>query len=241
MLGAGDLDHSEGVHEREIFPGPGVAVGAQQWETVIPGVHQRQPEALDQRGVDIGDEVAEVVDADDDAADAARLDRRVLHPRRNQCADRLAQGLWLTAPGGELGGDRSENISAVEGGARTMHSEVRKLCAPEAHDERVAHAVDDGGQQAVVGRQEIVSAGLHGENVPRGADARIDHGDVHGGGREVAEGARQPEARLRRPVHHDLIHEIDDARTREAREHATLHDAHERPLMAEVGRDGDDP
>src|SRR5882762_7211085 len=75
VLGAGDRVRSEGVHEREIFPGSGVAVGAQQWETVIPGVHQRQPEALDQRGVDIGDEVAEVVDADDDAGDAARLDR----------------------------------------------------------------------------------------------------------------------------------------------------------------------
>jgi hypothetical protein len=37
------------------------------------------------------------------------------------------------------------------------------------------------------------------------------------------------------------MREVDDARTREAREDATLHDADERPLVAEVGRDGDDP
>ena len=204
-------------------------------------MHQRQPEALDQRGVDIGDQVAEVIDADDDASDAARLDRRVLHPGGDQGADRLAEPLQWAAPGGELGGDGGENVPAVEGSARSMHSEARQLRGAQAHDQRVACATDDRGQQAVVGRQEIVSTGLHGQNVARGADARIDYRDVHGCRREVVEGVRQPEARLRRPVHHDLMREIDDARRREAREHATLHDTDERSLVAEVGRDGDDP
>src|SRR6266403_845290 len=78
VLGAGDLDHPEGVHEREILPGTRVAVGAQQGKGMVPRVHQRQPEALDECGVDVGDEVAEVIDADDHAGDAARLDSRVL-------------------------------------------------------------------------------------------------------------------------------------------------------------------
>src|SRR2546430_11217488 len=83
------------------------------------------------------------IDADDHAGDAARLDRRVLHPGGDQGADRLAERAQLAASGGQLGGDRRENVPAVEGGARTMHSEARELCGAEAHDERVAGAADD--------------------------------------------------------------------------------------------------
>ena len=47
-------------------------------------------------------------------------------------------------------------------------------------------------------------------------------------GGKVAERARQPEARFGRPVHDDLVREIDDARVGEAAEHHALHDADER-------------
>ena len=70
---------------------------------------------------------------------------------------------------------------------------------------------DHGRQQAVVGRQEHMSAGRDSDDVARSADARIDDRDVHRAGREIAEGARQPEPRLGRPVHDDLVREIDDA------------------------------
>ena len=101
-------------------------------------------------------------------------------------------------------------------------------------------ANDDGRQQPVIGRQEHVSLGLHRHDIPGGADARIDHGHVHRSRGKVDERPRQPEAGLCRPMHDDLVGEVDDARCREAREDASLHDPDERPFMAEIGRDRDD-
>ena len=122
-----------------------------------------------------------------------------------------------------------------------MHPETRELSGAEAHDQRIRRTAHDGRQQPVVGREEQMVAGAHGDDAARGADARIHHRDVHRAGRKIPEGAREPEAGLRGPVHHDLVRQIDDARGREAREHAALHDAHERPLVPEVRGDGDDP
>src|SRR3981081_360075 len=81
-----------------------------------------------------------------------------------------------------------------DAGAAATRAHMRRPRAPQAHDQCIARAADDRGQQAVVGGQEIVSAGVHGENVARGADARIDYGDVHSCRREVAEGVGHPEA-----------------------------------------------
>ncbi len=79
-------------------PGTRVAVGAQQRERMVAGVHQRQAEALDQRGVDVGDEVAEVIDGDDDAGDAARLDARLIDPGGHQRSHLLAQVRRVQCP-----------------------------------------------------------------------------------------------------------------------------------------------
>ncbi len=86
-----------------------------------------------------------------------------------------------------------------------------------------------------------MSLGRHRHDVPGRSDPRVDDGDVDGAERKVPERAGQPEARLGRPVHHDLVREIDDARVVEAGEDAPLHDPDERALVPEVGGDGDDP
>ncbi len=93
---------------------------------------------------------------------------------------------------------------------------LRKLRRVEAHDERVRGAAHERREQAVIGGEEVVPAGAHRDDVARGADARIDHRDVHRPGREVTERARQPEAGFCGPVHHDLVRQIDDARLRES-------------------------
>src|SRR5215472_12277082 len=85
-----------------------------------------------------------------------------------------------------------------------------------------------------------MAAGAHGDDVARRADPGIHNRHVHRAGREIAECARQPEAGLRRPVHDDLVSEIDHARLREALQNAALDDTDERSLVAEVGRYGDD-
>src|SRR5579883_281008 len=63
---------------------------------------------------------------------------------------------------------------------------------------------------------------------------------MHGPGREVPKGSRQPKPGLGRPVDHDLVGQIDEPRAREATENAPLHDADEGPLVPEISRDGND-
>ena len=58
---------------------------------------------------------------------------------------------------------------------------------------------------------------------------------------KVLERAAEPEPGLGRPVHQHLVREVDDARAcGEAPQHLPLHDADERVLVAEVGRQRDD-
>ena len=96
-------------------------VCAQQRKGMIAGVHQRQAEALDQRRVDVGDEIAEMIDGDDDAGDTAQLDRRVLDPGGHQRTHRFAELLQLAVARGELGRHGSEDVAAVKGGTRMVH------------------------------------------------------------------------------------------------------------------------
>jgi hypothetical protein len=72
------------------------------------------------------------------------------------------------------------------------------------------------------------------------AHAGVDDRDVHRARRKVLPGTREPESRFGRPVHEDLVSEIDDACGRKTAVHAPFHDADERPPMTEVSRDGDD-
>src|SRR6185437_7952401 len=51
LLGARDLQDTEGIDQRQVLAGLGVTVGAQQREGVIAGLHQWLAEAPDERAV----------------------------------------------------------------------------------------------------------------------------------------------------------------------------------------------
>src|SRR5262245_38117984 len=57
---------------------------------------------------------------------------------------------------------------------------------------------------------------------------------------EVAKRSGEPEASFRRPVHQDLVGEVDDACLGEAAQDDALHHADEWALVPEVGGDRDD-
>ena len=78
------------------------------------------------------------------------------------------------------------------------------------------------------------------DDVARSSDAGIDDRDVHRAVRKVRVRPRQPEPRLRRPIHRHLVRDVDDSRGGQVREDAALHRRDERPLMTEVRRDRDD-
>src|SRR5262249_46057324 len=62
LLGPGDLQNAKRIDQSQVVSRLGIAVGAQQRKGVVAGLDQRLPEAAEQMAVDIGDEVAEVID-----------------------------------------------------------------------------------------------------------------------------------------------------------------------------------
>ena len=128
---------------------------------MIAGMHQRQAKALDERRVDIGDEIAEVIDADDDTGDGAGIDGRLVDPGRHECAHTLSPEVRRKAEtsGSKLGGHRREDVPAVERGARPMYPDVRKNRSRHAHDVRTARPAHHRRQQAVIGSEKIMPAG----------------------------------------------------------------------------------
>ena len=155
--------------------------------------------------------------------------------------DALAEVRRHAAPGGQLRSDGREDVPAVEGGARAVNAEHARARRREPHDRWRRDAVRrSGASSPLSGARNTVAAGrtaMMSREVPTPGSTTAMC-TVPGG--KVLEGARQPEARFRRPVHEDLVRQIDDARVGEAAEDDALHHADERPLVPEVGGDGDD-
>ena len=80
LLGACDLEHAESIDEREIVAGTYVGVRAAQGNLEPADPDLRAGERVDQRAVDVGDEIAEVIDRDDGASDVPAGFRRCLDP-----------------------------------------------------------------------------------------------------------------------------------------------------------------
>src|SRR6185437_9876734 len=242
LLRPRDLYHAEGIDEREVLPRARVAIGPKERESVVAGMHQGQPKTLDQGRVDVADEVAEVIDGDDEPGDARMVDGWLIDPRRHQ----RARGRGLTEVGGaaapcrELGPDGCEDVPSVEGGARVLNADSRKPLRPQAHDRGPGMARDQRRQEPIVRRDEQMLCGGHDDDVPGGPHPGVDDRHVYGAGREVLEGSGQPEPCLGRPMNHDLVSEVDDPRRRQAAEDTAFHDTYEGTLVSEVRRDGND-
>ena len=136
LLGPGDLDDPEGIDQGEKFPRPDVPVGPPQGSVWPPVRTTGRREAADQLGVDIGDQVAEVVDRDDHAADLVRRDGWLLDPGRHdvrglrpeirrRCrarpASSAATGAKMSRPWKVALGIGSLNFAIARGGVETMN------------------------------------------------------------------------------------------------------------------------
>jgi hypothetical protein len=100
--------------------------------------------------------------------------------------------------------------------------------------------VEHHGQHAVVGRHELVIAGVGGDAPARGADARIDHREEHGAGRKVAIRSGQFEGAGEHVVRGNLVRDINERRVRANRQRDPLHRAGIVIARPEVGQQGDD-
>ncbi len=198
------------------------------------------PETADQGSIDIADEVAEVIDRHDDTRDTARVHGGLVHPGGHDLPRGRPQIGGYAAAGSQFSRNGCKDVPAVESGARPMQAKPRNPLRIEPGHQGVRMSSNHWREQSVIRGEENVVLRRHRHNLARGADAGIDNRDVHGPRRKVLECPRQPEPGLRGPMHHDLVGEIDDPRLRETRQDHSLHDPDKRPLVPEVGGNGND-
>ncbi len=134
LLRPGDLDHPEGVHQRQVLAGLGVPIGPQQGEGVAAGVHRglfrpfsRSPSILVMRLPKWSRAITTPLTASCSTAGSstqAGMSSRLA----------LAQVRRHAAAGGQLRSDGREDVPAVEGGAGAANAEVRQAGGGEPHD-----------------------------------------------------------------------------------------------------------
>ena len=240
LLRASDFNDAKGVHERKIFARPGVSIGSGQAEGVIAGVHLWRGETLEQRAIDVGNQITEMVDADYYAGDEVRFHGGLIHPCRHQCFHPFAEVCRHAAAGRQFRRERRKNIPPMEGGADFENAQPGKTRTVELHDDRIRIAGHNRRQQAVIGGEKDMSGSGDRKDIPRSPHAGVDYSDMYGASRKISERARQPEPRFRRPVDNDLMRQIHNARRGKAAQNDAFHDPDEGAFVSEVGGYGDD-
>ena len=158
-------------------------------------VAEPQPERRELLVLDVEHDVAEAVDADGVRDDLVGLGARERHVERHEVVgvDRLARRRERRA-GGERGGDRREDVAAVEGRRRGLQA-VRREPDVDRLD-RAAEARDGEREQPVVRPDEhaVLLGDAHRDGEALAADLGVDDGEVDAR-RAVRQRAAQRRAR----------------------------------------------
>jgi len=207
---------------------------------------------------DIGDQVAEVIYVEN-TADGVSLviTGRSWYMEGVNMAQAVAEFVYSCAKR-EMGGNRSEYIPSVEGGADRLSPEIGvgdgdslKLC-PEfpffgAGGEmigwlgrRCVQLVYYVAQYAVIGRHEESLRRFQDDCFPLAADARVDYGQMDCPFREVAVGGAENESCLEDILWLDGVADVDDGCLGVDGQYYTLHAGHVGIAGAEVCGQSDD-
>ena len=238
-LGAGDLDDVERIDQCQVVARPDAAVGFAERQRQAGKPHERIGQARHQRPLDVADQVAEGVDRNHGARNAAPAGRRRVQPARYPVRCRSTQSLGAHGARGQQRGGRCEDVAAVKRIARRRDAEGPKSVDIEVEDSRRRVPFEYPGQQTVVRCQENMAVRLDEKDSAFGADAWIDDRDVYGAGWKIAVRAIDPEAGLGRPLRRNVVRQIDDLGVPETTEYGTPHHAGERSFVPEVGRHRD--
>jgi hypothetical protein len=178
-------------------------------------------QALDRLAIDVGDEIAEAVDAQHDAADRIRGRLGQREVELLDFVDGPSQRGQLRALGEPRGG-RGKAIAALE---RAAHGRPRVPTLGQFDDFLRRRLPQDHREHAVVGRHEPVVAGVGRESAARRADAGIDDGDEDRAHRKVPVGAGQLQRAGRHVVRRNLVADVDERRVGADAEDDPLHRA----------------
>jgi hypothetical protein len=200
-----------------------------------------QSRLLQVGGTGVELDVAEAVDdhrVRDELAVLAALARLgELEPDELVGVERRA-GVGQRLAGGEPGGDRREQVAAVERGGDGLEPPRRRRDLDRLGDP--AEALGGGQQEAVVGADEqaVVERGAQRDGAAAGADLRVDDREMDAG-RRVGEGAREHQRAGEDGLARNAVGEVDDAGGRAFVRDDGVHDPDELVLQPVVGEEGD--
>ncbi len=241
----GDAEAGAGVDVEKRTPDRDVAERVDQGNRQVltadldgDAIAEHPAQCLEDRGVDVGDEVAVgAVGGDDFAAERVAVDLGGVEVEANGLIDRRAD----VRPGlaaRQVGGDRGEDVAAVEG----------RGAAAGAHPAGVgdltraveAVALGDERDEAVVGDDEELPA-LRARNqwLSRAAHARIDDADEDRVGRIVGRRVGQEARSVGHGERGHLVRQVDHADGRIDLQHDALADGDGIVARAEVRQEDD--
>ncbi len=242
-MGESDLEHLERVDERQQLATVHITVSPPKVEAPARDLDPGIADSLELPRLDVGNEIAEVVDRHDRAAEGAG--RIELGPaRQSRCRNQMlrarAEGRGRAAACRQLRRDRGEDIASMKGRADPIDAEPGESRRREPHDlgARMARAAER--EQSVVRCEERVAACHEAHDLTIGSDSRVDDCDMYRTGWKRLEAPRQPESGHSGLLRGNLVREVDDRRGREAGKDGALHDAYEGIREPVIGRERDD-
>ncbi len=206
------------------------------WRAPIAIVSRPSAHRVERPAVDVGDEVAEAIDAEHFAVDSAS-------------ASTEGRGMSSCCSGPEGRPSAVSSIPsashAAAGAKRSRPSNVR-LTLGRANRRSVSSTTRLGGlsgrrdrQHAVVGRDERVVAGVGGDAAPRRADAGVHDDQKDRARRKVPVRRCQLERAGENVVRRNVVRDVHQRRVRADAEHHALHRADVVIAQAEVGQRDD--
>lgn len=170
------------------------------------------------------DEIAEVIDPSDLAGNfrgaiwGGNLPRKQIIEADRNAFEGISQGKKVFAARQSTGGGGHE-IAAM----KCMRNPVISHVVGKRHDGSIRKTIEYKGEQAIIGRDEELIVGAERENAPRGTNAGIDNGQMHGSPREVVGQIGEEKAGRGDILRGDGVGNVDDWRFGSDSQNCPLH------------------
>ena len=161
---------------------------------------------LERPAIDVGDQVAEAILLDDPSVELVVAHFGTRQIQQHRIVHRPAERVELDAAQQPGGGGR-ESIAAFE---RAADGRPEIAALGQFDDALGRRVLEDGGEQAVVGRDEAILPHFGRDAAARRTDAGIDDGDEHGPGGEISEAGGELERPAEHVVRGDVVGDVDE-------------------------------
>jgi len=236
-----DFQKAGGAENAERLAGAAIAIGRMDsWNFLSPDgdaeLSVGDEDLRNHVGGNVCDEVAEIIDPQDDALHFSVGSARLGEGEADGIVDFLAEthGLLIL---GQPAGHRCEEVAAVKGIA---HGAEEIVVGSDVADGKTFLRVEHHGEHAIVGSDEKMVIAGDEDGAPGGADSGIDNHHVNGLVREIFVGHADGERTVEDVAGQDVMADVDDLAFGEDFKNHSLHRAYQMVVGAVIGCERDD-